>query len=198
MSPRLPKPKVAGSRPVVRFSRCRRGSQILAVFWLEMQGFQPTLSPRPSCRLMRRSATPPNISVASLSHRHPHRSPLSVMARRPPVVTCTHHCAGCGRHFHSLEAFDAHHHRDPTGWLHCLPPASVKGPDGQPRLQLLSTDGQCRMHDTTQRGVTVWTDARRYGTKARNLRTASESPRWKHRRHATPPRDQTRELGSPA
>jgi hypothetical protein len=27
-------------------------------------------------------------------------------------VVCTHHCRPCGRHFHSLEAFDAHIRRE--------------------------------------------------------------------------------------
>jgi hypothetical protein len=75
-------------------------------------------------------------------------------------TNCTYHCSPCGRHFHSLNAFDAHHEHDETGWPICLDPLDLEDRDGKPRLVALTHDGACRMYaDAEQYGVTVWTTA---------------------------------------
>ena len=86
---------------------------------------------------------------------------------RIKVTTCTGHCSQCDRHFHSLEAFDLHHERDDTGWPACLDPLDLEDRDGKPRLQALTTEGECRMYPPkVERGVTIW-------TLPRNLERAS-------------------------
>lgn len=80
------------------------------------------------------------------------------------VTTCTNHCSQCGRHFHSVAAFDIHLARDETGWPVCLDPIDLEDRDGRPRLEVLSTEGECRMYDdgsgtNIKRPVMVWTTA---------------------------------------
>ena len=78
------------------------------------------------------------------------------------TTTCTYHCGACGRHFHSLEAFDLHRQGDyaepmntPEG-RHCVSPLDLDG-----RLVALTEAGECRMYEkTSDTGVTVWTTAR--------------------------------------
>lgn len=76
-----------------------------------------------------------------------------------PATTCTSHCSQCGRHFHSLKAFDAHHDRDDTGWPVCLDPLDLVDRDGRERLVALTEHGECRMYAEFQRDVTIWTHA---------------------------------------
>jgi hypothetical protein len=75
------------------------------------------------------------------------------------ATTCTYHCSQCGRHFHSLDGFDVHHERDDTGWPVCLDPLDLIDRDGRVRLEVVTTDGECRVYAEVQRGVTIWTTA---------------------------------------
>ena len=72
-------------------------------------------------------------------------------------TTCTNHCGQCGRHFHSLEAFDLHHEHDETGWPVCLGPVDLKDRDGRERLALLTDEGECRMYADVKTKVAIWT-----------------------------------------
>jgi hypothetical protein len=74
-------------------------------------------------------------------------------------LTCTNHCSQCGRHFHSLEAFDVHHEHDETGWPVCLDPLDLEDRDGRSRLIALGV-GECRVYPEVERDVTIWTTAR--------------------------------------
>jgi hypothetical protein len=81
-------------------------------------------------------------------------------------TSCTYHCAACGLHFHSLEAFDAHRvgdhaSNDPETRRRCVHPLDLDG-----KLVLLSEDGICRIGGPdVQVGVSVWTSDRRKGTR---------------------------------
>jgi hypothetical protein len=80
-------------------------------------------------------------------------------------MTCTNHCSKCSRHFHSLEAFDAHRtgdysSNDPEIGRRCLSPIEVVDTDGNPRMVELSELGECRMYHDVERPVTIWTLAR--------------------------------------
>lgn len=73
-------------------------------------------------------------------------------------MTCTDHCATCGRHFHGLTAFDAHR-KDGE----CLEPSEVFSEKGRQKLQAWTEDGWCdkqSWHDGKRTGwdhpVTVW------------------------------------------
>jgi hypothetical protein len=79
---------------------------------------------------------------------------------------CTNHCTTCGRHFHSLEAFDAHRtgdHREPLGseaGRRCIAPIECVDGHGEPKLVPLAENGVCRLGDAgAEIGVTVWTQA---------------------------------------
>jgi hypothetical protein len=102
------------------------------------------------------------------------------------TTTCTNHCSACGRHFHSLKAFD--HHRtgaygtgaygepvgdqpigsSATGSEHgrrCLHPLDVLASDGESRFEAPTDNGECRMYDDgsgtrIEHGVTIWTLAK--------------------------------------
>lgn len=77
------------------------------------------------------------------------------------MTTCTNHCSQCGRHFHSLEAFDVHHDHDETGWPVCLDPLDLLDRYGKERLVALTDDGECRMYPPdAERHITIWTTAR--------------------------------------
>lgn len=97
-------------------------------------------------------------------------------------LTCTNHCSQCGRHFHSLRAFDIHHDHDETGWPVCLDPLDLLDRGGAERLVALGA-GECRMYEP-QFGVTVWTIAdfgwgsspRRGAEDCREAVCASPSP----------------------
>ena len=52
---------------------------------------------------------------------------------------CTYHCAACGAHFTSLEAFDLHRDGDHAVKRYCLDPDEV------PRLAVATTEGFCRL-----------------------------------------------------
>ncbi len=76
---------------------------------------------------------------------------------------CTNHCLTCGRHFHSLEAFDAHRsgdHRAPLGsetGRRCLAPIECLDTLGELRLETLAEDAICELGDTDlEIGATVW------------------------------------------
>ena len=70
------------------------------------------------------------------------------MAKKP-ATTCTNHCSQCGRHFHSLEAFDIHHDHDETGWPVCLAPVDLLDRDDRMRLVALTEHGECRRSTAT-------------------------------------------------
>jgi hypothetical protein len=85
------------------------------------------------------------------------------------TTTCTHHCGACGRHLHSLEAFDAHRtgsYSEPLGselGRRCLSPLDLRDAGGELRLEI-SESGVCRISgdnaDGTPRAgahITVWT-----------------------------------------
>lgn len=80
-------------------------------------------------------------------------------ARRGAIkaTTCTNHCSLCGRHFHSLAAFDVHHERDEDGWLVCLDPLDLRDRDGRERLAALTELDECRVYAELEHGVTIWT-----------------------------------------
>jgi hypothetical protein len=69
------------------------------------------------------------------------------------TTTCTNHCSACGRHFHSLNAFDRHRtgtYGEPIGPEHgrrCLHPLDVLASDGESRFEAPTDDGECRMYD---------------------------------------------------
>src|SRR5688500_17244031 len=52
---------------------------------------------------------------------------------------CTHHCAACGEHFCSLEAFDLHRAGQFSESRYCLPPDDVAA------LAVVSTAATCRL-----------------------------------------------------
>jgi len=91
-------------------------------------------------------------------------------------TSCTYHCAACGLHFHSLEAFDAHRvgdhaSNDPETRRRCVHPLDLDG-----KLVLLSEDGICRIGGPdVQVGVNVWT----HGGDMARLRASS---RVRHKR----------------
>ena len=89
------------------------------------------------------------------------------------TVTCTNHCSACNRHFHSLQAFDAHHIRDDTGWPVCLDPVDLEDRFGYPRLVALTEHGACRVYAKPQTDCKIWTMAGY--ERARVLRDAPET-----------------------
>ena len=74
--------------------------------------------------------------------------------RGTPITTCTNHCSACRLHFHSLAAFEAHR----RGFA-CLAPADLVDLTGRDRLEVLTEHGECRMYETVERDVTIWTMA---------------------------------------
>ncbi len=88
----------------------------------------------------------------------------------PRTTTCTHHCAACGLHFHSLEAFDTHRiggfrSDNPASARRCHHPLDLGG-----TLLPLTVDGQCRLsHDAygvdMKRQATIWATARQLGSR---------------------------------
>jgi len=78
-------------------------------------------------------------------------------------LTCTNHCGACGRHFHSLKAFDLHRigdyaSNDPETRRRCADPLDLEDRDGRPRLIALGL-GECRMRAEVLHDVTIWTTA---------------------------------------
>jgi len=103
-------------------------------------------------------------------------------------LTCTYHCSPCGRHFHSLEAFDIHHDHDDAGWPVCLDPLDLEDRDGRPRLVELG-HGECRMYQPgrpIECDVVIWTSARSSGRAASRFGNAPESLAQATRGDATP------------
>jgi hypothetical protein len=82
------------------------------------------------------------------------------------MTTCTYHCSPCGRHFHSLEAFDLHHDHDETGWPICLDPLDLLDRRGREQLVALTDQGKCRLRGN-QDDITIW-------TMPRNLKRAPQ------------------------
>jgi hypothetical protein len=88
------------------------------------------------------------------------------------ATTCTNHCSGCGRHFHSLESFDLHRTGDygeplgSEGGRRCLSPLDVLGAGRAMRLEPLAEDGERRVGGENANGspragvgVTIWARA---------------------------------------
>ena len=78
------------------------------------------------------------------------------------TVTCTNHCGACGRHFHSLVAFDMHRvgdfaSNDPEMGRHCESPLDLLDKNGEMRLEALTEDGVCRVYEPAEAHVTIWT-----------------------------------------
>lgn len=68
--------------------------------------------------------------------------------RKTPDKTCTDHCTPCGRHFHSLAAFDAHLIISDAGVEHVDPLTTTyaKGKyQGQPMVQVWTDEGYCKL-----------------------------------------------------
>lgn len=90
---------------------------------------------------------------------------------------CTYHCGGCGRHFHSLEAFDKHRvgdhaSNDPETRRRCVSPLDL---DGEP-LVPLTKDGICTIGGAVaEHDVVIWTHGAKLA-RARALR-ATRQPR---------------------
>lgn len=80
------------------------------------------------------------------------------------TVPCTHHCRACGRHFHSLEAFDAHHQREFEDGprLACFVPDT----DDEVANRYVGFQGECHISDPTKPDLdcTVWELERRRAT----------------------------------
>ena len=96
------------------------------------------------------------------------------------TVHCTYHCGGCGRHFHSLKAFDKHRvgdhaSNDPETRRRCVSPLDL---DGQ--LEPLTAEGVCIIGGAVQEdGITIWTHGKdRARIRARHAQT--------HAREASP------------
>jgi hypothetical protein len=90
------------------------------------------------------------------------------------MTYCRNHCRGCGGHFASVEAFDAHHQ---GSGAHLVPCAF---PEDAPLLAI--TGGTCRIDDPdrTFTGVTIYTTVRSLeaGERLGRLRSReSEQPR---------------------
>jgi hypothetical protein len=78
------------------------------------------------------------------------------------ATTCTFHCSACGRHFHSLGAFDTHRigdfgSNDPEIRRRCQSPFDLLNPKGEMRLVCLTEEGVCRAYEAAEAPVTVWT-----------------------------------------
>lgn len=78
------------------------------------------------------------------------------------ATTCTYHCSGCGRHFHSLAAFDLHRigdfaSGDPDTERRCQSPLDALDDSGEMRLVPLTETGLCRAYEAAEATVTVWT-----------------------------------------
>ena len=77
------------------------------------------------------------------------------------ATTCTYHCGACGRHFHSLAAFDAHRigdyaSNDPEIGRHCVSPLDVHK-DGVMVHDRLTETGVCRLGEAPETDCTIWT-----------------------------------------
>jgi hypothetical protein len=82
--------------------------------------------------------------------------------RKERSITCTYHCSGCGRHFHSLAAFDLHRvgdfaSNDPETRRRCEAPIDLVDEHGEMRLTSLTERGLCRSCEAAEAPVTVWT-----------------------------------------
>ena len=88
--------------------------------------------------------------------------------RAPPKQTCTDHCAGCDRHFHGLQAFDAHRQDS-----ECQEPDGLMGTKGQPLLQAWTMEGYCALSNLRAplvHPVTIW---QTYRTEEQRQRLAT-------------------------
>jgi hypothetical protein len=72
--------------------------------------------------------------------------------------TCTMHCSDCGRHFHSLAAFDAHLRRVNEGVNdHGARSYDLKHLDGSDvGLEAWTREGHCDLVWPHVSGVTIW------------------------------------------
>ena len=80
------------------------------------------------------------------------------------ATTCTNHCGACGRHFHSLAAFDMHRvgdfsSNDPETRRRCESPLDLLDQDGEMRLVKITETGVCRAYEPAEAPVEVWTVA---------------------------------------
>jgi hypothetical protein len=78
------------------------------------------------------------------------------------MVSCTNHCSGCGKCFHSIRAFDTHRigdhaSNDPETRRRCAHPLDLLDDNGEMRLVALSEQGVCRAYEAPEAPVSVWT-----------------------------------------
>jgi hypothetical protein len=100
------------------------------------------------------------------------------------TTCCTSHCSPCGRHFHSVAAFDLHRVGKFATGRHCASPNELVAEDGSPMLEALTDSGECRMYATVECNVTVWTlaGARQKAAEAfTGSRCGPESPNSEQR-----------------
>jgi hypothetical protein len=87
-------------------------------------------------------------------------------------VKCKYHCSPCGRHFHSLEAFELHINRDKDyeGELEDAPRIGCHSPGHSREVlgELVGFEGLCDISGAEVLEGTVWEKTSRRG----NVRTA--------------------------
>lgn len=70
---------------------------------------------------------------------------------------CRDHCRGCGCHFRSTAAFDYHRVGSiPRGTRRCRAPEQAKRQTGEPRLEIVTTEGACTLSGAKMKNVTIW------------------------------------------
>lgn len=86
-------------------------------------------------------------------------------------VACTHHCRACGRHFHSIQAFDAHRRYEaPHGsGVGCLAPDA----DDEVSSEFIGYAGDCEISGAERLEGTVWELASRRGTVRARMHNAT-------------------------
>ena len=79
----------------------------------------------------------------------------------PATTTCRYHCASCGEHFASLDAFDHHRQGPYDGDRYCELPEIVRADKGPKRgrrlLEPKTRAGECRIGGSAiVSSVTIW------------------------------------------
>lgn len=99
--------------------------------------------------------------------------------------TCTDHCGGCGRHFHSLAAFDCHRvggFEDPADPRRCADPATEAL-----KLQIWTQEGYCDLSESESvHPVVIWQMVPNRSAQERFARLARERENAVSSRVSTP------------